>query len=95
MNLARSGPPALTAPYRRCFCRNEQGTRPVYGDNELFQRDPNFKDYILFYEFFHGDNGRGLGASHQTGWTGLVAKLLHQSGASMSETIFSHPMAHG
>ena len=60
----------------RLFLRDEQGRRPVLGDSELLQRDPHFKDYVPFYEYFHGDNGRGVGASHQTGWTGLVAKLL-------------------
>ena len=50
------------------------------GDSEMLQKDPNFSNYALFYEFFHGDTGKGLGASHQTGWTGLVAKLLQQSG---------------
>jgi hypothetical protein len=60
------------------FLPDKDGRRPVYGDVNLFQTDPHFKDYIQFYEFFHGDNGFGLGASHQTGWTGLVAKLLHQ-----------------
>jgi hypothetical protein len=55
---------------------SEGGRRPVFGDNEKMQSDPHFKDYILFYEYFHGDNGRGLGASHQTGWTGLVAELI-------------------
>lgn len=62
------------------FLRNGDGTRPVFGDNRKMQDDPNFRDHVLFYEYFHGDNGRGVGASHQTGWTGLVAKLLHQSG---------------
>jgi hypothetical protein len=52
--------------------------RPVFGINEKFQNDPHFKDYILFYEYFHGDNGKGLGASHQTGWTGLVAELIEE-----------------
>jgi hypothetical protein len=52
----------------------------VYGGTEIFQKDPHWKDLILFYEFFHGDNGAGIGASHQTGWTGLVAKLIEQSG---------------
>jgi Mannosylglycerate hydrolase MGH1-like glycoside hydrolase domain len=56
------------------------GRRPVYGDTELFQQDPFWRDLILFYEYFHGETGRGLGASHQTGWTALVAKLLEQSG---------------
>lgn len=59
------------------FTRDETGKRPVYGDHEKLQTDPHFKDYILFYEYFHGDTGLGLGASHQTGWTGLVAELIH------------------
>jgi len=54
--------------------------RPVYGGTEKFQHDPHWRDLLLFYEYFHGDNGAGIGASHQTGWTGLVAKLLQQSG---------------
>jgi hypothetical protein len=58
------------------FLRDKSGRRPVYGGTEKFQTDPQWKDYILFYEYFHGDNGAGLGASHQTGWTGLVAKLI-------------------
>jgi len=60
----------------RLFHRDEHGKRPIYGDNALLQSDPHFRDYLLFYEYFHGDNGRGLGAPHQTGWTGLIAKLL-------------------
>jgi hypothetical protein len=62
------------------FLRDENGRRPVHGASELFQSDPHWRDLVLFYEYFHGDNGSGLGASHQTGWTGLVAKLLQQSG---------------
>ncbi len=64
----------------RIFLKDEQGRRPVYGGVEKFQTDPHWRDLILFYEYFHGDNGAGLGASHQTGWTGLVAKLIQQSG---------------
>ena len=64
----------------RIFLRNEQGKRPVYGGTEKFQSDPYWRDNILFYEYFHGDNGAGLGASHQTGWTGLVAKLIQLYG---------------
>jgi len=60
----------------RIFLRDESGRRPVYGGTEKFQTDPQWKDYILFYEYFHGDNGAGLGASHQTGWTGLVGSLI-------------------
>jgi hypothetical protein len=62
------------------FLRASDGGRPVFGGNELFQTDPHWRDLIPFYEYFHGDNGAGLGASHQTGWTALVAKLLQQSG---------------
>ncbi|MDI1323999.1 MAG: glucosidase [Algoriphagus sp.] len=58
------------------FTRDENGRRPVFGGSEKFQTDPNWKDYLLFYEYFHGDNGAGLGASHQTGWTGVVAKAI-------------------
>ena len=58
------------------FKPDENGRRPVHGDNPLYQNDPHFKDLVLFYEYFHGDNGRGIGASHQTGWTGLVAELI-------------------
>ena len=64
----------------RIFLRDESGRRPVYGGTEKFQTDPHWRDHILFYEYFHGDNGAGLGASHQTGWTGLVAKLIQISG---------------
>jgi hypothetical protein len=65
----------------RIFLRNERGKRPVYGGTEKFQSDPHWRDHILFYEYFHGDNGAGLGASHQTGWTGCVAKLIELYGA--------------
>jgi hypothetical protein len=58
------------------FLKDGSGRRPVFGDNAKMQNDPHFRDHILFYEYFHGDTGRGVGASHQTGWTGLVAKLL-------------------
>jgi hypothetical protein len=64
----------------RIFLRDKNGRRPVYGSTEKFQNDPHWRDYLLFYEYFHGDNGAGLGASHQTGWTGLVAKLIELYG---------------
>jgi hypothetical protein len=64
----------------RIFLRDQAGRRPVFGGTEKFQTDPQWKDNILFYEYFHGDNGAGLGASHQTGWTGLVAKLIELFG---------------
>jgi hypothetical protein len=59
------------------FLKDENGRRPVYGGAQKFQEDPHWRDLILFYEYFHGDNGAGLGASHQTGWTGIVARMLH------------------
>jgi len=62
------------------FLRDGDGRRPVHGGVEVFERDPHWKDLVLFYEYFHGDTGAGIGASHQTGWTGLVAKLLQQAG---------------
>ena len=58
------------------FKKDENDRRAVYGQNEKMQTDPHFRDHILFYEYFHGDNGRGCGAEHQTGWTGLVAELI-------------------
>jgi hypothetical protein len=64
----------------RIFLRDDRGRRPVYGGAEKFQTDPHWRDHILFYEYFHGDNGAGLGASHQTGWTGVVAKLIQLFG---------------
>ncbi|MFD2246455.1 MGH1-like glycoside hydrolase domain-containing protein [Pontibacter ruber] len=68
----------------RIFTRDKNGQRPVYGGTDKFQNDPYWREYILFYEYFHGDNGAGLGASHQTGWTGLVAKIIQLFG-SMDE----------
>ena len=62
------------------FLLDGDGRRPAFGEVRLFQEDPHFRDLLLFHEYFHGDTGAGLGASHQTGWTGLVAKLLQQSG---------------
>lgn len=64
----------------RIFLPNEQGLRPVYGGQQKFQTDPHWRECILFYEYFHGDNGAGLGASHQTGWTGLIARLIQMYG---------------
>jgi len=70
----------LSRRLSRLFLRDGEGRRPVFGGSRKFQEDPHWRDHLLFYEYFHGDNGAGLGASHQTGWTGLVAKLLQQSG---------------
>ena len=69
------------------FLRNEAGQRPVYGGTTKFQDDPHWRDLILFYEYFHGDNGAGLGASHQTGWTGVVARLMQVFAATSAEEI--------
>jgi mannosylglycerate hydrolase MGH1-like protein len=68
----------------RIFARDERGHRPFHGAVELFQTDPHWRDLVLFHEYFHGDTGAGLGASHQTGWTALVAKLIHQSGVGLA-----------
>jgi hypothetical protein len=67
----------LTHRLASIFLRHQDGRRPVYGGTHTFQDDPHWRDYLLFYESFHGDNGAGLGASHQTGWTGTIARLMH------------------
>ena len=66
----------LSRRLARIFLKDADGNRPVFNHHPLMQNDPHFRDYVLFYEYFHGDTGRGVGASHQTGWTGLIAKLL-------------------
>ena len=75
----------LSERLTRTFLRDEQGRRPVYGGTEKFQSDPHWRDYLQFFEYFHGDNGAGLGASHQTGWTGLVAKFIQLYGSLDAE----------
>jgi hypothetical protein len=70
----------LSRRMTRIFLKGDDGNRPVHGSNRLYQDDPNWRELVLFYEYFHGDTGAGVGASHQTGWTGLVAKLMQQSG---------------
>ncbi|WP_129782319.1 MGH1-like glycoside hydrolase domain-containing protein [Peristeroidobacter soli] len=70
----------LSRRLARIFLRDANGRRPVFGGSEKFQTDPQWRDHILFYEYFHGDNGAGLGASHQTGWTGVVARLIQMYG---------------
>jgi hypothetical protein len=67
------------------FLKDKDGRRPVYGGATKFQEDPHWRDLILFYEYFHGDNGAGLGASHQTGWTGIVARMMHLFATSTPE----------
>jgi hypothetical protein len=68
----------------RIFLRDANGKRPVFGDCSLYDNDPNWRDYVPFYEYFHGDTGRGCGASHQTGWTGLIAQVLVMLGKEMN-----------
>ena len=69
----------LSLRLSRIFLRDDRGRRAVFGGIDRFQHDPHWRDYLPFHEYFHGDDGRGVGASHQTGWTALVAKLLQQS----------------
>jgi len=78
--MARASASATDLSFRliKIFLKDESGRRPVYGRSEKFQSDPHWRDLILFYEYFHGDTGAGLGASHQTGWTGVIAKLIQQ-----------------
>jgi hypothetical protein len=73
------------------FLRDASGRRPVYGGQAKFQDDPHWRDLVLFYEYFHGDNGAGIGASHQTGWTGLVARLLDLFGRVTAENALETP----
>jgi hypothetical protein len=72
------------------FLRGPDGRRPVYGGTRLFQEDEHWKDHVLFYEYFHGDNGAGLGASHQTGWTGVVARLMQLFAVMTPEAVLQH-----
>jgi hypothetical protein len=69
------------------FLKDKDGQRPVYGGTQKFQEDPHWRDCLLFYEYFHGDNGAGLGASHQTGWTGIVARGMHLFATTTAEQI--------
>ena len=77
------------------FTKDENGRRPVFGGNEKFQNDPHWKDHLLFYEYFHGDNGAGLGASHQTGWSGAVAKLIQIYGLMDQESFLGEGVKSG
>jgi hypothetical protein len=67
----------LTRRLTAIFLKEADGRRPVYGGTRKFQEDPHWRDYLSFHEYFHGDNGAGLGASHQTGWTGVIARIMH------------------
>ena len=75
----------ITRRLANIFLRDKDGRRPVYGGTRKFQEDPHWRDLILFYEYFHGDNGAGLGASHQTGWTGVIARTMHLFATSTAE----------
>jgi hypothetical protein len=77
----------ITRRLAHIFLRDESGHRPVYGGTAKFQDDPHWRDYILFYEYFHGDNGAGLGSSHQTGWTGVIARLLDIAGRLQADDV--------
>ena len=77
----------ITTRLSRLFLRDGSGRRPVYGQAETFQTDPHWRDLILFYEYFHGDNGAGIGASHQTGWTGCIASLINALGILTKESM--------
>jgi hypothetical protein len=83
----------LSARLARIFLRDAQGRRAVYGGTEKFQTDPCWRDHILFYEYFHGDNGAGLGASHQTGWTGLIARIIQLYGVVDPQTLLKAGVA--
>jgi len=71
----------------RTFLRDGHGRRPVYGGSRKFQEDPHWRDLVLFYEYFHGDDGAGIGASHQTGWTGIVARILHMFSTTTAQQV--------
>jgi hypothetical protein len=85
----------LTRRLASIFLRNADGRRPVHGGARKFQEDPHWRDLVLFYEYFHGDNGAGLGASHQTGWTGIVARAMHLFATSTSGEYVEHGMVAG
>jgi hypothetical protein len=82
----------LTRRLSSIFLRDKNGRRPVYGGAGKFQEDPHWRDLVLFYEYFHGDNGAGLGASHQTGWTGIVARLMHLFATTTPEQLLQAGM---
>lgn len=88
MNLFQVGQ-ELADRLIRTFKRNEQARRRVYGGTEKFQTDPYWRDHLLFYEYFHGDNGAGIGASHQTGWTGCIARMINMNRSLTEEALYS------
>jgi hypothetical protein len=86
MNLFQVGH-ALGERLIGTFLKDKTGRRPVFGGAEKFQTDPHWRDNLLFYEYFHGDNGAGIGANHQTGWTGCVARIIEANGALKEEML--------
>jgi hypothetical protein len=85
----------ITRRLKSIFLRDSSGRRPVYGGMQKFQTDPHWRDHILFHEYFHGDNGAGLGASHQTGWTGAIAKLIELFGSVDAESLLREGKSNG
>ena len=83
----------ISSRLARILLRNSQGRRPVYGGAQKFHNDPHWRDLILFYEYFHGDNGAGLGASHQTGWTGLISAFTYIFSRLKAEDVLDHGIA--
>src|SRR5262249_34113682 len=79
----------ITRRLSSIFLRGKDGRRPVYGATKKFQEDPHWRDLILFYEYFHGDNGAGIGASHQTGWTGVIARAMHLFATTTSDQVLA------
>ena len=77
----------ITRRLTSIFLQDKDGKRPVFGGTRKFQEDPHWRDYVLFYEYFHGDNGAGLGASHQTGWSGIIARMMHLFATSTAEQV--------
>jgi hypothetical protein len=71
----------------RIFLKDDSGRRAVFGGTEMFQEDPHWRDCLQFFEYFHGDNGAGLGANHQTGWTGVVARAMHLFATTTAEQV--------
>jgi hypothetical protein len=84
----------ITKRLSNLFTRDHAGLRPVYGGTTKFQEDPHWRDLILFYEYFHGDNGAGLGASHQTGWTGCIAALQDFFGRITADDVLRAQKGH-
>jgi len=79
----------ISRRFSHVFVRDDNGHRAVFGGSEKFQNDPHWRDNLLFYEYFHGDNGAGLGASHQTGWTGVIARAMHLFATTTSEQVLT------